>query len=291
MTADRMKKLAELREPFPAEVVGKMPREVEERGTKSRCNVCGGYHAPARIHLDYVGHAPVTDRLLSVDPEWSWEPYATDEHGYPILDRDRNGSPVGLWIKLTVLGVTRPGYGSCTPGKAEAVKELIGDAIRNGAMRFGVALDLWTKTDLESHINQESRIAEGDAQSAGHGQPPPQPKAGPVDPPKSAGSRKREPQADLPIPSASPQNNEDQGEAVEQSHTSPAPASSWSLIEQAVKDKRVATGKVVAAAHRIALKRNVFPDGGIGFATVKDLPEEVLADVVADLGLAQEALV
>jgi hypothetical protein len=43
--------------------------------------------------------------------------------------------------------VKRPAYGSCTPGKPEAVKELIGDAIRNGAMRFGIAGGLWSKAD------------------------------------------------------------------------------------------------------------------------------------------------
>lgn len=112
----------ELRKPFPAEVVGKLPR--------------GG------ITLDYVGHAAVTDRLLTIDPEWTWEPLALDERGLPVYD---NGG--GLWIKLTIGGVTRLGYGD---GKNP--KERIGDAIRNGAMRFGVALDLWSKDELESTL-------------------------------------------------------------------------------------------------------------------------------------------
>lgn len=113
----------ELRKPFPKEVIGKLPR--------------GG------IQLDYVGHAAVTDRLLNVDPEWTWEPMATDEFGSPKVDAFGN-----LWIKLTVGGVTRYGVGD-----GKNMKEMIGDAIRNAAMRFGVALDLWSKDELESHID------------------------------------------------------------------------------------------------------------------------------------------
>jgi hypothetical protein len=113
--------------PFPAEQIGKLPR--------------GG------IQLDYVGHADVTRRLLETDPTWQWEPLATDEHGLPALDTDAGDNPVGLWIRLTVCGVTRLGYGSCPSGQKDAVKVLIGDALRNAAMRFGVALDLWAKGD------------------------------------------------------------------------------------------------------------------------------------------------
>jgi hypothetical protein len=109
---------AELRKPFPASAIGKLPK--------------GG------TQLDYVGHAATTDRLLSVDPEWSWEPVAFDEHGLPAF-QGKN-----LWIKLTVCGVTRYGIGD-----GNSVKECIGDAIRNAAMRFGVALDLWSKEELE----------------------------------------------------------------------------------------------------------------------------------------------
>lgn len=96
------------------------------------------------VQLDFVGHAATTDRLLDVDPEWSWEPVAFGPDGLPL--RDENG---GLWIKLTVLGVTRFGYGDAD-GKTggNGIKEAIGDGIRNAAMRFGVALDLWHKGDL-----------------------------------------------------------------------------------------------------------------------------------------------
>ena len=107
-----------LRKPFPPESVGKLPK--------------GG------VMLDYVGHAAVTDRLLTVDPEWSWEPMALDQFGSPQCDRDGN-----LWIRLTICGVTRLGVGD-----GKSMKERVGDAIRTAAMRFGVALDLWAKENL-----------------------------------------------------------------------------------------------------------------------------------------------
>lgn len=110
----------QLRAPFPPETVGKLPK--------------------GNTKLDYVGHAAVTDRLLSVDPEWSWEPLATDDFGLPVLDREGN-----LWIRLTVHGHTRLGVGD-----GPSMKVRIGDALRNAAMRFGVALDLWSKEELES---------------------------------------------------------------------------------------------------------------------------------------------
>ena len=126
----QLQKLETLREPFPASAISKLPK--------------GG------ALLDFVGHANVTDRLLSADPLWTWEPFSLDERGLPAMDYDAQGKPVGLWIKLTVCGVTRPGYGTCESRKNEPTKELIGDALRNASMRFGVALDLWAKADLES---------------------------------------------------------------------------------------------------------------------------------------------
>lgn len=137
---------AALRAPFPAEVIGKLPKPLSRDAQKGFCNECGSRHGLPAVHLDYVGHAALTDRLLQVDPEWTWEPMSLDPSGAPAFDR--NG---GLWIRLTVLGVTRIGYGD-SGGKngANAVKECIGDALRNAAMRFGCALDLWSKEDLQA---------------------------------------------------------------------------------------------------------------------------------------------
>ena len=110
-----------LRAPFPKEQIQKLPT--------------GG------LQLDYVSHAWVTDRLLQVDPLWTWKPLAFTEAGLPAFDS--NG---GLWIELTVCGVTRYGYGEPQGrDKFDMTKGAIGNAIRNAAMRFGVALDLWAK--------------------------------------------------------------------------------------------------------------------------------------------------
>jgi hypothetical protein len=110
-----------LRAPFPKEQIQKLPT--------------GG------LQLDYVSHAWVTDRLLAVDPQWTWKPLAFTDAGLPAFDS--NG---GLWIELTICGVTRYGYGEPQGrDKFDMTKGAIGNAIRNAAMRFGVALDLWAK--------------------------------------------------------------------------------------------------------------------------------------------------
>lgn len=138
-----------MREPFPAHQISKMCRSTKKENAKGKCPKCNGWHGLPAIQLDYVGHAALTDRLLSADPAWQWEPLAVGADGYPVIDRDG-----GMWIKLTVCGVTRYGYGDAQ-GKSggDAMKERIGDALRNAAMRFGAALDLWHKGDL--HIEED----------------------------------------------------------------------------------------------------------------------------------------
>lgn len=138
---------AALRAPFPAEAIGKLPKPTKKDNPKGRCDECGGYHGLPAVHLDYVGHAATTDRLLQVDPCWTWEPMVVGPNGEPLIV---NG---GLWINLTVCGVTRPGFGDATG--SGGMKEMIGDAIRNAAMRFGVALDLWSKQDLHDMAHPE----------------------------------------------------------------------------------------------------------------------------------------
>lgn len=144
---------AALREPFPEAAVGHLPkiwckacseankqrRPSCDNHTRRRCQVCRNNITEAHVDLAYVGHAEVTDRLIAVDPEWTWEPMAFGADGLPALDQHG-----GLWIRLTVAGVTKPGYGGAE-GKTgpDAVKELIGDALRNAALRFGVAINLW----------------------------------------------------------------------------------------------------------------------------------------------------
>jgi len=158
LTPEQLDGLAKLREPFPPEAIAKRPtitcggcRDAQNKEcsthTKTTCNACGAYVTTAHKHLDYVGHAEATDRLLSVDPTWDWEPMAKDANGLPLCDVDG-----GMWITLTVCGMTRKGYGDAVGKRAgtTATKEIIGDAIRNAGMRFGMALDLWAKTDLHA---------------------------------------------------------------------------------------------------------------------------------------------
>lgn len=155
--------LNRLRKPFPPEIVGKLPRitckDCRDRKCTTHkptnCRTCNAYIG-RHIHLDYVGHAHVRERLLDVDPGWNWEPLAIDNLGLPAMDA--NG---GMWIRLTVGGVTRLGYGDA-PGKrgGDAVKEVIGDALRNAAQSFGVALDLWKKEPAPVHDDEPSRQVE-----------------------------------------------------------------------------------------------------------------------------------
>lgn len=159
LTPAQLEGLAKLREPFPKSAIAKRPQikcsgcrnnkqdKVCSSHTKAFCQECGQYVTTAHMHLDYVGHAETTDRLLEVDPTWDWKAMATDDKGQPLID-DQGG----MWITLTVCGMTRKGYGDAVgkPATTTATKEIIGDAIRNAAMRFGMALDLWAKTDLHA---------------------------------------------------------------------------------------------------------------------------------------------
>ena len=148
--------LALLREPFPENQISKLPKGTKaqndcDASEKKNCAICGGWHHPKIVHLDYVGHAALTDRLLNADPLWYWEPMAFTD-GLPAFDKTG-----GLWIRLFVCGHSRIGYGHAA-GKTHMdvgarEKEVIGDALRNAAMRFGAALDLWHKGDL--HVDDE----------------------------------------------------------------------------------------------------------------------------------------
>jgi hypothetical protein len=145
-------KFTTMRDPIPPRLINKLPKPTKQQTDEVkadykkgvRCDICGGWHHPKVVHLDYFGHAALTSMLLDVDPNWTWEPLALGQDGLPAIDKDG-----GMWIKLTVLGVTRLGYGDAQ-GKTggDAMKERIGDALRNAAMRFGAALELWHKGDL-----------------------------------------------------------------------------------------------------------------------------------------------
>lgn len=165
-------KLEALRAPFPDEAVGYKPvytgeyeldvesgRSFIPESAFSQCGVCGKRHAMPARHLRYIGHARITERLNDVDPTWGWEPMAFTKEGLPLIQGGR------LWIYLTVLGVTRIGVGDAGGrGGPDAEKEMIGDAIRNAAMRFGCGLDMWF--DEASCEEEPQRLPPEDASDA-----------------------------------------------------------------------------------------------------------------------------
>lgn len=112
--------------PDPA-IVGKLPK--------------GG------IQLDYVSHAEITRILINIDPCWDWEPVKWTDTGMPAFEVI-NGM-AHMAGRLTILGVTRIGVGSVQHNKPDLVKELVSDFLRNAAMRFGIALSLWSKAEWQ----------------------------------------------------------------------------------------------------------------------------------------------
>lgn len=175
-----LKGLELLRQEVPDNLVGKLPkvtcfecRKKENRGEckdhrKRKCDECGAWISPAHMHLDYVGHAETTSKLLEADLGWNWEPLAFGPDGLPAYDADG-----GLWIKLTVCGVTRLGYGTADnangfKARGDIRKEIIGDALRNAAMRFGWALNLWAKTDIHDRTPQDEPTDNASLQRGAH---------------------------------------------------------------------------------------------------------------------------
>lgn len=187
--------LALLRQPVEDRYIAQLPKPTKAQTEAvradfkagRRCKLCGTWHHPDVVHLDYVGHAATTARLLEADENWTWDPVAWNEEGLPRFDKAG-----GLWIRLTVCGVVRLGYGNADPkNNADAgarEKEVIGDAIRNAAMRFGWALELWHKGgDLFLPVRDDGPVGgddsggPGDDGSKGGARPPPPPP--PVDKP------------------------------------------------------------------------------------------------------------
>lgn len=189
-------RLALLSSPFGPDQIEKLPKILKSgdrdymacqpgTGASADGHHCGGRH-PRAVHLDYVGHAGITDRLVAVDPLWDWEFLFHDDNGRPIYNLD------GAWITLTVLGITRKGFGDAA-GKSgpNAVKELIGDALRNAAMRFGVGTYLWSKSAESRILKAGGAIDESPAPAA----PAPAQRANGQRPARPAAEEKSAPQA------------------------------------------------------------------------------------------------
>lgn len=155
--------LGALRAPFPADAIEQRP--VVTCGAclsgscvdheAKRCRTCKRTVSEQHVHVPYLGHAVITERLNEAAPEWWWEPLALDAQGLPAL-----ASAGGLWIKLCIpldqrtqheRVVTRLGYGTADRS-GHQIKELIGDALRNAAMRFGCGLDLWKGAAVDQTV-------------------------------------------------------------------------------------------------------------------------------------------
>ena len=101
-----------------------------------------GYIQRSGVNLAYVSHSEITRILIQVDPLWEWSPCGWAD-GRPQIHVE-NGIAT-MWGILTVHGKSLIGVGSARADKADHEKELIGDFLRNAAMRFGICLNLWSK--------------------------------------------------------------------------------------------------------------------------------------------------
>ena len=145
-----------LRQAFDPEEYEWLPQPVGRDGTKQKCDFCASlgkspWHKCPAIHVPFIGHAAVTDRLNRVDPQWNYRPFAIADDGTPKIrvyqEESSSKARLILWIWLKVLDVERPGVGDvwADDDTDSPEKILISDAIRNAAMRFGVGLELWRK--------------------------------------------------------------------------------------------------------------------------------------------------
>ena len=111
----------------------------------------------AGMQLDFVGHADVVKALCEIDESWSMEPVAFDADGLPAYRVENGMAHMAAW--MTIHGVRRLGIGSVMHNKPDLFKELQSDAIRNCAMRFGIYLSLWTKSEWDDNPHATTKPA------------------------------------------------------------------------------------------------------------------------------------
>lgn len=157
-----------LRKPFHASQIGHKPQPWCRACSQNKqqkhcenhrvisCKICRQRVTEAHLDLDFVGHAAVTLRLLEVDPHWAmvFVPHKLyDDLGLP------NPGQAGAWIVLRVLGKPQYGIGETEGTQLEggnAIKALVSDCIKNASMRFGVAIETWSKEDLAAERSAEA---------------------------------------------------------------------------------------------------------------------------------------
>lgn len=282
--AERLRELpVEYGTPAP-ELVSKLPKNVAKQGDSRHCSVCGGYHRPASLHLDYVGHSDVTKVLIEVDPHWNWQPGWHSTTG-PIdaFALTNPGEPRIMLGELTVLGKTIQCVGTCDSGKGpDALKELIGDLLRNGAMRFGLFVDLWSKADAAERATNAGRSG-GTAKKA---------------PAKKAPARKAAPAKKAPAGSTRAPAGRTPGEAATDAAGSPQAAQTpteapepvvRSEGEQAVVDGIIeALNGIADTEARKAAKRTFVAAFGCGPDQVPNDQLPTALQWLADTGLAEQ---
>ena len=130
--------LTHLKVPFDRKQISKLP------ATQGR---------PA---LDYVNHAHVTARLNAQAEDWT----------YTVDEQFTHGGQ--FWIRgtMTICGVSRVEY-----GQGKNPLEAASHFVRRAAMRFGVAVDLWAKEDLETSWGEPVATASSQASSDPGAQP------------------------------------------------------------------------------------------------------------------------
>ena len=158
MTTDNTKELLEVLNKYAVpdpKIVGKLPK--------------GG------TQLDFVGHADITRILIEIDPHWRLVPIAWD-NGRPAMNVVNDMAT--MWFELTLLGTARLAIGTAKANAFDLDKQLYGDALRNGAMRFGISLNLWTKNEWEDldHNPAPAKPASRSAQPAPTAGAKPKPK-------------------------------------------------------------------------------------------------------------------
>jgi hypothetical protein len=159
----------------------------DQKHEVKKCPQCKQKISVAHLHLSYVGHADLTQRLLEVDPAWTWEPLYKNADPATLQAAIATGSPEivklvldnsppeivefeihgsdgkflrterGMWLRLTLHDddgkeVTMIGFGDAK-GKSgwegDVLKEIIGDGLRNAGMRRGAGLHIWQDHDHE----------------------------------------------------------------------------------------------------------------------------------------------
>ena len=289
-----------LRKPFAADQVGKLPKiscracskapgKVCQDHSKKKCQACGNYLTTAHVDLDYVGHAGVTARLLEADPAWTWEPLSIGADGVPVINV-ANGEAT-MWVRMTVNGVTRIGVGSAPANSFELHKQLISDAIRNVAMRFGVALDLWSKEPLPE-VTEIAGEVSGGSPFPLPAAPSPAPTAGGErEGEEGAAPRRTAPAstsapgggADSPAPSSG--SNADDASAHGASPSGPAPTPDWfpaaNRRARAIASGVLSDDKPTAKAQWEAL---VWMQSGGTTTASKELSQSAHGELVRKLG-------